>query len=74
MAVDSNNRINNDIFRAYTKADIMVIYSCESDKALRLLRILFQMGYCVKIGNEYYVLENKLMQFMNDMAGKHVNI
>ena len=31
------------------KKDIMDIYHCESDKALRILKLMFQMGYGNKI-------------------------
>ena len=34
------------------KREIMDIYHCESDKALRILKLMFQMGYGNKIGKE----------------------
>lgn len=38
-----------------TKNDIMYMYKCENNKALRILKIMYQMGYGNKIGKEYYI-------------------
>ena len=46
------------------KSDIMSLYGCESNKALRILKLMFQMGYGNKIGKEYFEC----------MAGKEVFI
>lgn len=56
------------------KCDIMNIYHCESDKALRILKIMFQMGYGNKIGKEYYISRKSQTKFVNDMAGREVFI
>ena len=37
-------------YQVLTKTDIMSIYKCESNKALRILKLMFQMGYGNKIG------------------------
>ena len=62
----------NDIY--YSKKDIMEIFHCESDKALRILKIMFQMKEANKIGKEYYVKKQALDRFMEDMRGKAIYI
>lgn len=63
----SDNKILN-------KEDIMSLYKCESNKALRILKLLFQMGYGNKIGKEYYVSQKSHQSFIECMAGKEVFI
>lgn len=60
--------------KLYGKQDIMTIFKCESDKALRILKIMFQMKLAIKIGKEYYVEEEKLKEFLNDFRGKEILI
>ena len=55
-----------------TKSDIMKNYHCESDKALKILKIMFQMGYGNKLGKEYYVTRDLQNKFLKDMVGKEV--
>ena len=57
-----------------TKSDIMEQFHCESDKALRILKMMFQMGYGNKIGKEYYVSLNSQLDFLDKMTGKEVFI
>lgn len=54
------------------KHDIMNIYKCESNKALRILKLMFQMGYGNKIGKEYYISQQAQEEFIKNMAGKDV--
>ena len=56
------------------KADIMRLYKCESDKALKILKIIFQMGFGIKIGKEYYVTLESHKKFLETYAGKEVII
>lgn len=56
------------------KSDIMSLYGCESNKALRILKLMFQMGYGNKIGKEYYVSKKSQKEFLECMAGKEVFI
>ena len=49
-------------------------FHCESDKALRILKMMFQMGYGNKIGKEYYVSLNSQLDFLDKMRGKEVFI
>ena len=56
------------------KQDIMDIYHCESAKALKILRVMFNMGYGNKIGKEYYASRQSHEEFVTAMAGKEVFI
>lgn len=56
------------------KKDIMELYNCESNKALRILKLMFQMGYGNKIGKEYYVSWKAHEDFVKNMVGKEVFI
>lgn len=56
------------------KTDIMKIYKCENGKALKILKLMFQMGYGNKIGKEYYISPKSQEKFVKDMAGKQVYI
>lgn len=44
-----NNKKN--LLDVYCKHDIMMMFKCESDKALKILKILYQMKLANKIGN-----------------------
>ena len=56
------------------KKEIMDVYHCESDKALRILKLMFQMGYGNKIGKEYYCTPENHHKFITQMSGKEVFI
>lgn len=56
------------------KKDIMFLYKCGSDKALRLLKFMYEVGYGNKFGKEYYVTNDALNKFLADYAGKNVII
>lgn len=53
-----------------TKSDIMKLYKCENNKALKILKIMFQMGYGNKLGKEYYVTKDAHKKFLECTAGK----
>ena len=57
-----------------TKKDIMKVFCCENDKALKILKVMYQMWYGNKIGKEYYVSRNSQQNFIKDMMGKEVMI
>ena len=48
------------------KKDIMSLYKCGSDKALRLLKFMYDVGYANKFGKEYYVTSEALDKFLAD--------
>lgn len=58
----------------YGKNDIMKMFKCESDKALKILRIMYQMKMANKIGKEYYVDKESLTQFLNEFKGNEILI
>lgn len=57
-----------------TKNDIMHMYKCENNKALRILKVMYQMGYGNKIGKEYYISLDSHNSFLINMQGKEVFI
>ena len=58
----------------YGKNDIMEIFRCQSDKALRILKYMHQVHDAVKIGKEYYTTDGMLRRFFDDFQGKEVLI
>lgn len=56
------------------KKDIMEIYKCKNDKALKILKVMFQMGYGNKIGKEYYISDKAHNEFITSMVGKELFI
>ena len=72
--MDENIILEKELIDIYDKQDIMKIFKCESDKALRILKILYQMKMANKIGREYYVTKDALNEFLGDMRGKEVYI
>ena len=66
--IDSNSAI------IYNKEDIMKLFKCESDKALKILKFLYSMSEANKIGREYYVTHESLMNFLKDMQGREILI
>ena len=68
------NSLAQIIHGIYNKEDIKAMYKCENDKALRILKILFHMGYANKIGKEYYISAKRFDDFMSDTTGVCVHI
>ena len=64
--------LENDKIELYGKRDIMELFKCESDKALRILKVMYQMNMANKIGKEYYVEKNKLTAFLEDFRGQEI--
>ena len=64
-------KLNNPILG---KSDIMELFKCESDKALRILKVMHQMKYANKIGREYYCRRSDLDSFLESMHGLDVAI
>ena len=58
----------------YGKKEIMELFGCESDKALRILKFMCQVNDAMKIGREYYATEAQLRRFLNDFEGKFVPV
>lgn len=69
-----NEEANNYALDIYGKNDIMKMFKCESDKALKILKIMYQMKMANKIGKEYYVERESLIQFLEDFKGQEILI
>ena len=52
----------------------MNLFKCESDKALRILKLMYSMQEANKIGREYYVTQESLLNFLRDMQGREITI
>lgn len=65
---------SKELLDIYNKEDIMKMFKCESDKALRILRLMFLTRDGFKIGREYYVTKKSLEKFMEDIKGKSLYI
>lgn len=72
--IDNFKNFNNKKIEIYGKQDIMNIFKCESDKALKILKIMFQMKEANKIGNQYYVERESLLQFLKKYKGEEILI
>lgn len=67
-----NNFSNKNLVDIYGKQDIMKIFKCESDKALKILKIMYQMKEGNKIGKEYYIDKDSLIQFLDKYKGEEI--
>ena len=63
---------NDKIVTLLTKSDIIDIFECEDQKALKLMRLLQSMGYAIRIGREYYIQKSRLVDFLTEMEGRKV--
>lgn len=72
--VNIKNNIDNNCTIIYNKDDIMNLFKCESDKALRILKLMYSMQEANKIGREYYVTQESLLNFLRDMQGREITI
>lgn len=72
--VNIKNNIDNNYTIIYNKDDIMNLFKCESDKALRILKLMYSMQEANKIGREYYVTQESLLNFLRDMQGREIII
>lgn len=68
------NNCEKQLIDLYDKSDIMKMFKCESDKALRILKIMYQMNEACKIGKQYYVERECLLRFLEDFKGKEIII
>lgn len=56
------------------KKDIMMLYNCRSEKALNILKFMFQTGFGNRIGKQYYITPEAHRKFLEFYAGKEVII
>lgn len=71
---DLLNRLEKNKLKIYKKNDIMELLSCESDKALRFLKLATQTGFANKIGKDYQITRENLEKFLKQYEGKNLNI
>lgn len=57
-----------------SKKDIMRMYDCESDKALRILKLMYNIKYAFKVGKQYYTTTEYNAKFFELYKGKNVII
>lgn len=53
-----------------SKQDIMFKFQKGSDWALRLLRLMYQIGMATKLGREYYAKASDISEFIENYKGK----
>lgn len=58
----------------YGVHDLEIIFQCEHQKALRIMKLLFSLKYAVKIGKTYYVKHADFERFFDDFKGKDIAI
>lgn len=58
----------------YGKEDIMRIFNCESDKALKILKYAFQTRHAIKMGKEYYITKDSYLDFLDLIQGREVRL
>ena len=63
-----------EVNKLYTKEDIMQKFSCESDKALKILRLAFETRFAIKIGKEYYISAEDFTAFITHNRGRNVTL
>lgn len=68
------NRLEKSKLKVYKKNDIMELLSCESDKALRFMKLAMQTGFANKIGKEYQMTRENVEKFLKQYEGKPLNI
>lgn len=68
------SQLQKEACKLYNKSDIMELYGCEGDKALRILKLMYQVGKGVKIGKGYYTTKQNHNEFIDNYLGKTVFI
>lgn len=68
------NRLEKSKIEIYKKNDIMELMGCESDKALRILKVATQAGFGMKMGKDYQITSQNLKKFLKQYEGKPLNI
>ena len=71
---DLLNRLEKSKLKIYKKNDIMELLSCESDKALRFLKLATQTGFATKVGKDYQMTRENVEKFLKQYEGKNLII
>lgn len=64
------SRLEKSKLKIYKKNDIMELLSCESDKALRFLKLATQTGFATKVGKDYQITKENVEKFLKQYEGK----
>lgn len=67
-------RLKDKDLELLDKEAIMQIFNCQSDKALKILKLMYINNFGCKIGKEYYITRNEFIKFMNSYKGKNLVI
>lgn len=67
-------RMTNKELELLNKEAIMQIFGCESDKALKILKMMYANSFGCKVGKEYYITKNEFKKFMESYKGKDLKI
>lgn len=68
------DRLSNKELELLGKEEIMQIFKCESDKALKILKLMYSNDFGSKVGKEYYVTKNEFKKFMDSYKGKDLKL
>ena len=60
--------------KLYGKNEIMLLLGCGDQKALNLLKLLFQMKYAIKVGKSYLIKSEDFDRFFDDFKGQEIVI
>lgn len=63
-------RLKDKDLELLDKEAIMQIFNCQSDKSLKILKLMYANSFGCKIGKEYYITRNEFIKFMNSYKGK----
>lgn len=58
----------------YTVDDLEALFKCKRQKAMNIMKFMWQTKYATQLGKQYYVSRDRLYDFMNDNAGKQIYI
>lgn len=56
------------------KDAIMNLFGCESDKALKILKLMYANRFGFKVGKIYYISKNEFIKFLEAYRGQDLKI
>lgn len=68
------DRLSNKELELLGKEEIMQIFKCESDKSLKILKLMYANEFGSKVGKEYYVTKNEFKKFIDSYKGKDLKL
>lgn len=68
------DKLSNKELELLSKNEIMQIFGCESDKALKILKLMYSNNFGSKVGKEYYITKNEFKKFMDSYKGKDLKL